>query len=254
MNNFTDDQKTYFENLWKTEQLELQKKLILHDDFHWTIDKDLKYIGGVDLSFIIGDEENACAGLVVLAWPSLEIVYKSFKMVKLTLPYIPSFLAFREVDHIVDLIRDLKENEPDFIPQVILVDGNGYLHPRGLGLACHLGILINIPTIGVGKNFYVMDGLGMHETKNKIIEQCKNKGDFYRLIGNSGTCWGAALTMSDNCKRPLYISSGHRISLETAIEIVNKSCRYRMPEPIRQADLGSRDYLRKLYPNAKITE
>jgi len=254
MNNLSIDQKTYFEEQWKIEQIELKKKLILENDFDWNINNGLKYIGGVDISFIIGNEEDACVGLVILAWPSLEIVYKSFKMVKLTLPYIPSFLAFREVDHIIELINELKMNDPDFLPQIILVDGNGYLHPRGFGLACHLGVLTNIPTIGVSKNFYVMDGLAMHETKNKIVEHCKKKGEYYKLIGLSGTCWGAGLIMSDDNKRPLYISSGHRINLETAIDIVNHSCRYRMPEPIRQADLGSRDYLRNSFPGAKITD
>lgn len=252
MNDLSAEQMEYFENQWKIEQEELKKRLLLIDDFNWKVDEGLKYIGGVDLSFIIGDNVNACAGLVILAWPSLEIVYKSFKMVKLTLPYIPSFLAFREVDHLVDLLKDLKENEPDFYPQVILVDGNGYLHPRGFGLACHLGVLTNTPTIGISKNFYVMDGLGMTETKAKITEQCKKKGESYKLIGDSGTCWGVGLTMSDDCKRPLYVSCGHKISLDTAVEIVNRSCRYRMPEPIRQADLGSRDYLRKLNPNIKL--
>lgn len=249
MNHLESDQEAYFQQAWSDEQLELKEKLVLEDRFDWVLEKDhpkqLRFVGGVDISFVKGDEETACASLVVLAWPSLEIVYRQCQMVKMTLPYIAGFLAFREVDHLVNLVQELKRDQPDLLPQVILVDGNGILHPRGFGLASHLGVLTGIPTVGVGKNFLVVDGFQMTEVKKQVEQNCPKKGDFYKLVGDkSGICWGVGLSMSDGGKRPLYISQGHLISLETAIELVKECCRHRIPEPIRQADLGSREYLR----------
>lgn len=251
---------------WSNEQVTLKQQLMTTDDHpDWSLDpgeNQIKLIGGVDISFIKGNETDACAALVVLEYPSLKVVYKDFQMVKLTEPYISTFLAFREVDHLVNLVEKLRQNQSELLPQVILVDGNGYLHPRGFGLACHLGVLTDIPTIGVGKNFLVMDGqkdkclsgsrlyesgLGMEETKEKIQQECTKRGDWIKLIGDSGTCWGAGLNMTEGGgRKPLFVSIGHRVSLETAVNVVKACCQYKNPEPIRQADLGSREYLRTL--------
>ena len=132
-------------------------------------DKDtLRYIGGVDISKGAIDEDMACAGLVILEYPSLKQVCHKFKMVRYNKPYIPGFLAFREVDFLIDIINELKNDQHNkkYLPQVILVDGNGILHHRGFGLASHLGVLLDITTIGVGKELCVMDGLN-----RKLIKQ-----------------------------------------------------------------------------------
>ena len=113
---------------------------------------ELKYIAGMDISAIKHNPNIAVSALVICN-RDLKIVYEDYKLVKMDEPYIPGFLAFREVNHLVDLINELKKNKPEYIPQVILVDGNGILHNNGFGLASHLGVLIDIPTIGCSKCF-----------------------------------------------------------------------------------------------------
>jgi deoxyinosine 3'endonuclease (endonuclease V) len=115
-----------------------------------------------------------------------------------------------------------------------------------MGLASHLGVLIDVPTIGIGKNFLTIDGLEIDGVKDKTKIDCPKKGQCLKLIGESGTCWGASLATNDDSRKPIYISIGHRISLETAVELVKLCSKYKIPEPIRVADLGSREYLRNL--------
>jgi len=229
---------------WEKEQLELKEKLITTDQFSWSIDPHspdaLQYLAGVDISFISGDSVNACAMLVVLSYPELKVVYETSEMIKLTAPYIAGFLAFREVPHLVALVERLKNEKPEVMPQVIFVDGNGFLHPRGFGIACHLGVLCDIPTIGIGKNFLVVDQLTMKGVKHLATEKCVKGGDWVRLVGASGTIWGAAFRSTDDNTKPVFVSIGHRISLETAVELTKRCCLYRVPEPIRQADQRSR--------------
>lgn len=235
--------------IWLQRQLDLQSRLITIDDLDFNLSdriKDLKYIAGVDISFIIGNEEDACAALVILEYPSLKPVYEKYKMVKLDCPYISTFLAFREVKHLIELYNDLLRTRVDLKPQVIFVDGNGYLHPRKMGLASHFGVLIDVPTIGIGKNFLTIDGLEIDEVKDKTKIDCPKKGQWLKLIGESGTCWGASLATNDDSRKPIYISIGHRICLETAVELVKLCSKYKIPEPVRVADLGSREYLRNL--------
>jgi len=162
----------------------------------------------------------------------------------LKLPYIPGFLAFREVGFVVELINKLKDTAPQKLPQVILCDGNGILHTRGFGFACHLGVLVNIPTIGVGKTIFNVDGIHEDWIKDMSRKYLLKAGDFFLLEGNSGTVWGAALRSLDSAKNPVFVSIGHRISLETAVKIVDKVSKFRIPEPIRQADLRSRSVVR----------
>jgi deoxyinosine 3'endonuclease (endonuclease V) len=149
---------------------------------------------------------------------------------------------------LLQLIDELKQERPELYPQVILVDGNGLLHPRQFGIASHLGVLSDIPTIGVAKTFLMIpDELeDVHTVKQKCKENLLKKGDRYDLIGKtSNFVYGSALRTSDNAPNPVFVSQGHRISLETSIDIVLSTCpRYRIPEPIRAADLSSRAYIR----------
>jgi endonuclease V len=122
------------------------------------------------------------------------VIYEDFLPVKLKLPYIAGFLAFREVTPLLDLLQTLKQVNPNIFPQVIIVDGNGMLHPRGFGLASHLGVLANVPTIGVAKNFLqIDDGENLKMAHVKVIarEKLKKGGDTYILQGKSGIIWGA---------------------------------------------------------------
>ena len=123
-------------------QQELKSKLIIRDSeevVNWSVGGDphanLHHIAGVDISFV-KKSDHACAMLTVLSFPSLEVVHISSAMVQMTEPYIPGFLAFREVEFLLELLTSVREEHPEMTPQVIMVDGNGILHPRGKILCC----------------------------------------------------------------------------------------------------------------------
>ncbi|KAG0343705.1 hypothetical protein BG004_005065 [Podila humilis] len=257
---------------WATEQNALKRNLILRDDHaDWSVAfkensdelssiQGLKYIGGVDLSFIVGNKEDAIASLVVLSYPSLEVVYENHAKVKLTLPYIAGYLAFREVGPLMGLISTIRANQPQLVPQLIFVDGCGILHPRGFGLASHLGLLADIPTIGCSKNYLVIDGdgpvLGAHPPVFKrlfrefVAAHPETKGQMTLQGTVSGKVYGAALSATtsktaEGTLNPIFVSVGHRVSLETSVALVRACSRFRVPEPIRQADLKSRTEIKK---------
>merc|ERR1711920_1207173 len=138
-------------------------------------------------------------------------------------PYIPGFLAFREARHYREMFRRLQAARPELMPDVTLVDGNGVLHPRGFGVASHVGVLADRVTIGVAKKLHIADGL----SKDDIRAQCQATPDTYvPMVGTTGRTWGAALLprpRSPAMKRgppptnPIFVSLGHRISLEASV-------------------------------------
>ena len=231
---------------WRKEQDDLKKKLIKTDFYNFNLDNtnnnnitELKYIAGMDISASKKNTNIAVSALTICD-RNLKIVYEDYKIVKMDEPYIPGFLAFREVNHLVDLINDLKKNHPEYIPQVILVDGNGILHVKGFGLACHLGVLVDIPTIGCSKNVFNVDGISKIKVKEISSKYLNKGGDYYPLIGDSGEQWGWAYRSNDESKNPMIISLGHKISNETALKIVKISTIHRIPQPIRFSDKLSR--------------
>ncbi|XP_004860953.1 endonuclease V [Heterocephalus glaber] len=235
-------------SLWKREQARLKALLVDRDTEAWQRDpafSGLRRVGGVDVSFVKGDCVSACASLVVLSYPELEVVYEESRMISLTAPYISGFLAFREVPFLVDAVRQLQEKEPSLMPQVLLVDGNGVLHHRGFGVACHLGILTELPCIGVAKKLLQVDGLENSAAHKEKIRLLRAGGDVFPLTGSSGTVLGMALKSHDHSTKPLYVSVGHKISLEAAVRLTRCCCRFRVPEPVRQADIRSREYIRR---------
>ena len=102
---------------------------------------------------------NAYVALVVVSFPDLQTVHQDCQPVKITQPYIPGFLAFREIDHFIYILQKLKQDKPDHFPQVIFIDGNGLLHPRECGIACQLGVETGCVTVGCAKNLYMMDSI-----------------------------------------------------------------------------------------------
>ena len=254
--NIEKSYESYLER-WKTEQFELRQKLITTDKIDDSDDlaqptnplDTVHYIGGVDISFpeCTNDLVHACAALVIIEYPSLDVVFEKCVLIHLTAPYIPEYLAFREAKFFVNLIEEVKKEKYELMPQVILVDGNGILHPRGLGIASHLGILLDLPTVGVAKKLFHVDGLEKNEEHLKKISLLEKGGDTFSLIGNSGKEHGRALRSTDKASNPVYISVGHKISLDTATSLVYTCCKYRVPESVRQADILSREYLRNNY-------
>uniref|UniRef100_A0A1J3DAY9 Endonuclease V n=1 Tax=Noccaea caerulescens TaxID=107243 RepID=A0A1J3DAY9_NOCCA len=239
---------------WTEEQDRLKKKLIAYDDFPWKLSSSielpqgsemLKYVGGVDMSFSKEDSSVACACLVVLELPSLRVVHQDLSLLRLNVPYVPGFLAFREAPVLLQLLQKMRDDQNPFYPQVLMVDGNGILHPRGFGLACHIGVLAHLPTIGVGKNLHHVDGLNQSEIRRSLQLKENENEQVINLVGNSGFTWGVGFRPTRSSLKPIYISVGHRISLDSAVKIVNMTCKYRVPEPLRQADIRSRAYLQK---------
>lgn len=126
------------------------------------------------------------------------------------------------------------------MPDITLVDGNGVLHPRGFGLASHFGVLLGIPTIGVGKTFLHVDGLTKSDVKARMLEAQRDGKQVATLEGASGRVWGAALCSANGVQNPVFVSVGHLLSLATSLAVVDACSQFRVPEPIRQADLRSR--------------
>ncbi|MBF0567129.1 MAG: endonuclease V [Nitrospirae bacterium] len=174
------------------------------------------YVAGVDAAFKSG---KVIASACLLAYPGLERVEESVAVMDIDFPYVPGYLSFREAPAITEAIGKLKTR-----PDMIIADGQGIAHPRRIGLASHLGVLLNLPTIGAAKSRLI----GTSEEPGPF------KGDMAYLY-HDGDVIGAVLRTRDNTK-PLYVSPGHLTDLESAVAIV-MSCvtRYRLPEPTRCA-------------------
>jgi deoxyinosine 3'endonuclease (endonuclease V) len=224
---------------WTNYQIENADKVSQIDNFD--IDK-IKYVGGLDISFSKEDQNIVCGYLTIIDYITGNIVYEDHYNTKMDIPYISGYLGFREVPIYAILIEKLKQNNIELIPDVIMVDGFGILHQRCFGSASHLGIICDLPTIGVGKTLLQLDGLKENSIKKMVKKQCKQKGDYVYLIGNSKKEYGAALKSSTDSTNPIYVSIGHKITLDSAIKIVSHMCKYRIPEPIRNSDIKSKLY------------
>ena len=203
----------------KAIQEELQKEVITEDK----LKKPVKYVAGVDVGFE-ADGTISRAAVAVLSFPDLQLQEQSIVRRATTFPYIPGFLSFREIPAVLDALQKINT-----IPDIILCDGQGLAHPRRFGIACHLGIILDIPTIGVAKSWLI----------GEYKEVSQKRGSWQPLIHKNETI-GAVLRTRSNVK-PLYISSGHRISLPTAIDYVLRCTpKYRLPETTRIADKFSK--------------
>lgn len=223
---------------WKKYQTESSKYIIEEDKFD--IDH-IKYVAGLDISFDKKNPNRSCAYITIQNYSSKEIVYEDHEITLLDIPYVSGFLGFREIPVYKILFDRLKKNNIKYMPDIIFVDGFGILHPRGFGSASHLGLELDIPTIGVGKTLLSIDGFDEYEIKNKFKKMCVKKGDFVNIIGTTGKIYGAALKSSYSIN-PIYVSVGHKISLASALQIVNNLCMYKNPEPIRNSDIKSKLY------------
>ncbi len=188
-------------------------------------------VAGVDVSHEI-HEHRLFAAVVVLSWPDLQPLTTASAEGEAAFPYIPGLLSFRELPVLLEAFRRLPLR-----PDLVLVDGHGVAHPRRLGLASHLGLWLDLPTIGCAKSRLC----GQHDSPGLC------KGDRVPLLVD-GQEVGALLTTRSNVK-PLFISPGHRIDLASAIPLV-LSCtrRYRLPEPTRFAHQLSNQLRRQANP------
>ena len=175
----------------------------------------LETVAGCDISFARGDLAHAACA--VLDYKSLQALKQRTVAVKLRFPYIPTFLAFRELWGMLRAVRDMNAD-------VYMVGAQGSAHPRRAGLACHLGVTLNKPTLGVAKNRLCGSA-----------EEPKRGRGAYSLLRDDGEVIGAVLRIQPS-GRPVYVSIGHKLSLKTAIRIVLETTRrHRMPEPLHIA-------------------
>ena len=201
------------------EAVEIQKKLEPILDLR-PLRKNLKTVAGVDVS-TSKKTDRLWAGVVVFEFPQLIKVEEKWVQGRARFPYVPGLLSFREIPPLLEALERL-EIEPD----LILCDGQGIAHPRRLGLASHLGLALNKPTIGCAKSRLV----------GEFSEVGGEKGD-YSPLQYKNRIIGAVLRTRKGVK-PLFISPGNKITLKDSLKIV-LSCtvRYRMPEPTREAHL-----------------
>ena len=196
-------------------QQQFRKEVITQDQ----LEEPVQYVAGVDMGFE-ADGTISRAAVAVLSFPSLQLQESAIARRPTTFPYVPGFLSFREIPAVLDALEKIST-----VPDLILCDGQGIAHPRRFGIACHLGLIVDIPTIGVAKSLLI----GNHQ------EVSEERGSWQPLV-NRGETIGAVLRTRVKTK-PLYISSGHRVSLSTAIEYVLRCTpKYRLPETTRIAD------------------
>ncbi len=190
-------------NKLKLEQLKLAKKILLKKGF-----EDIKLIAGCDQAYF---QNKIISAVAVLNYKDLSVAELKYTIQDVKFPYISGYLSYRESPVILETFNKLKK-EPD----LILVDGNGILHPRKIGLASHLGLILDKPTVGVAKNLMLGD-----EKDDKIFVENEPR---------------AIIMKTRNFAKPIYVSPGHLVTLTNSLEIVKHCLRgSKLPEPLKVA-------------------
>jgi deoxyribonuclease V len=203
-------------------QASLSARIIFDDK----LSAKISFVGGVDVAYI---NDISIGAVVVLDFDTLKVVESQTVFCKTVFPYIPTLLSFREIPPAVQSARRLSIQ-----PDVLLVDGHGFAHPYRCGFASHLGLILRIPTIGVAKDRLI--------GKIADVTTCG-----YARITDQNDVVGAEVITKNEC-RPVYVSVGHMISLETAVRIVKFCANHsRIPEPIRIAHETASTEKRKLH-------
>ncbi|HEY1423011.1 MAG TPA: endonuclease V [Candidatus Acidoferrum sp.] len=212
-------------------QEELRKKWVGEDSLG-----TIRKVAGLDAAFVLKGSQafkarqnrwtalrnanRAIAGVVVYKYPQMNELERAYAEVRLEFPYVPGFLSFREIPALLVALQKLRT-----MPDLLFCDGQGYAHPRRMGLATHLGIVLDRPSIGCAKSILI----GTHGRVGN------EKGMWAPMLDGEETI-GAALRTRDGVK-PVYVSQGHRVSLETAIRLtLSVVDGTRIPRPTRDAD------------------
>jgi deoxyribonuclease V len=192
-------------------QMSLAGKVVLQAEL-----PELRVVAGVDMSAT----GVARAAVVLLSYPHMEVLEVARAEKPLVFPYVPGFLSFREGPAILAAFEKLSR-----LPDLIFFDGQGIAHPRKFGIASHIGVLLDIPSIGVAKSPLAVSGPEPGPEPGTWTEWANRRGEVV-----------AAAVRTKLRSKPLYISPGHRIDLHTAVRLVLECTRgYRLPEPTRQA-------------------
>ena len=210
------------EELYRIQE-EIASKAVIVDK----LNPRLKLIAGADQAFFYdskaenkSEEEKIISAVVVLEYPSMKLITYSHSVMPVDFPYIPGLLSFREAPAIITAFRALKIK-----PDLLVIDGGGINHPRFAGLATHVGVILDVATIGVTKNILCGTGELPDEEGDACIIKYKGKEIAYYLKSRKGS-------------RPIIVAPGHKVSLATSLMLI-KNCirKHKLPEPTRIAHL-----------------
>lgn len=179
----------------------------------------IRRVAGADVALDLG-RGRAIAGVILYSFPELRELERASASRPLTFPYVPGLLSFREAPALLAALEHLRES-----PDVLFVDGQGYAHPRRFGIACHLGVLLDLPTIGCAKSRLI----GAHAEPPREAGTSVPLRDKKEVIG--------AVVRTRAGVKPIYVSPGHRVSLARAVKLTLAVCDgLRIPKPTREAD------------------
>lgn len=192
----------------RSEQMELSKKVEIRDGFD-----EIETVAGFDVAYPKNDFNDCCGACVVMNYKTKKIIEEKTIFTKTRFPYIPTYLSFRELPFLKKLVESLESK-----PTILMIDGNGLLHPYGFGIASHVGVIFDVPSIGVAKS------LLCGKLENNMVKMDDKK-------------MGYTLFSSKRIRKPIYVSPGHKISFETSLDVVKHLSFYKNPEPLRQAHI-----------------
>ncbi|WBW74841.1 inosine-containing RNA endoribonuclease [Schizosaccharomyces osmophilus] len=225
---------------WRKNQLVLKQKIVYESKLQ-NVDS-IRYVVGLDISFDKASPK-AVSALVLYDVHDAQIIYKDYLEIdSLKEDYVPGFLSFREIEWYLPLLERIPSK---YSFDLIMVDGNGILHPIQFGLACHLGVLVNSPTMGVAKNYFHCFGLNeslddhRQHLSNYILTNPSRPPLLLHSLREPSNVLGAAVWTRRESKRPIYVSIGNQLTLDIAIQLAFRTSgvESKIPEPIRQADI-----------------
>jgi deoxyribonuclease V len=188
-------------------------------------ESSIKSIAGVDVGYPRG-RGAARVAVAVLDYASLQLMDLSTNEYSISFPYIPGLLSFREVPAILTALEGLT-----IMPDLLITDGHGRAHPRRFGLACHLGVLLDLPTIGCAKSILIGGHDALPGSPGSTVD-----------LSDNGEITGSVVRTRDDVK-PVYVSVGHGVDLPSAVRVILHCCpKYRLPEPIRWAHRSASPY------------
>jgi deoxyribonuclease V len=202
---FNDFRTEYPLKTLREEQVNLSRNVSLQDDF-----QDIVTVAGIDVAYPDNEFHEACGACVILDYNTLQVIEESMVFSSTDFPFISTYFSYRELPIVQKIINRLRST-----PSLVLLDGNGIIHPARCGFASHTGITLDIPTIGVAKTLLY----GTVKDSQVIIGKEKR---------------GYAFSIKPGTK-PIYVSPGHRVSLKTSLEVVKHLCFSKNPEPLRLA-------------------
>jgi len=215
-NVFFDDFRTEYPlKTLREEQINISKNISLQDDFG-----EIETVAGIDVAYPDNEFHEACGACVVLDYHTMQVIEESVVFSPTDFPFISTYFSYRELPIVQKLMNHLRST-----PSLILLDGNGIIHPIRCGFASHAGITLDIPTIGVAKTLLY----GTVKNSQVIIDKEQRGYAFYKKQGT----------------RPIYVSPGHRVSLTTSLDVVKHLSSSKIPEPLRLAHHLAKKNLQK---------